>query len=191
MTKEITSSFDDFDFFDFSDVDPIEVKKSAVANELCALMAHKNLSRARLAERLNWKASRLTKVLSGQQNLTVKTITEVATALEYDFKLCFYKSYEVIHVQPWEKSLRSIPRVIEEKTSSKQFMIWQLQTRDEVKKDFENNEFRAFYISTLNNSVALEKIVKGIDVESKTLNKLNHQSDPLITYPWKKVTQNV
>lgn len=196
MTTEITNSFDDigdFDFFDFSDVDPVEVKKSAIANDLCALIAHENLSRAKLAKKLNWKPSRLSRVLSGKQNLTVRTITEIAVALEYDFKVYFHKAQEVLYVQPWESTLRSTPKVIEQKSSSKNYFVWNLQTCDEVEHDIQTNNAKDFYIS-LDVPVCREKASRNIidvQVESKKLSKADHQFKDFILYSSKMVTENV
>lgn len=95
---------DDFDFFDFSDVDPFFAKRNAVANELLALISHENISRKKLSENLEWAPSRLSKVLSGEQNLTVKTITAISLALGYDFSIYFHKIHKKEMVQPWEKT---------------------------------------------------------------------------------------
>lgn len=196
MTKKITNSFDDigdFDFFDFSDVDPVEVKKGAIANDLCALIAHEHLSRAKLARKLKWKPSRLTKVLSGEQNLTVKTITDIAVALEYDFRICFHKIHETIDVQPWEKKLRAIPKVVEQKKSSNNFLIWQVQTCDEVKEDIRADRAKDLYIS-VEVPVHSTNITKTINVqpEVKSIENRAHSiKDLIFSTSEKMVVQNV
>lgn len=196
MTTKITNSFDDigdFDFFDFSDVDPVEVKKGAIANDLCALIAHEHLSRAKLAKKLKWKPSRLTKVLSGEQNLTVKTITDIAVALEYDFRLCFHKAYESVDVQPWEKKLRSLPKVVEQKTSSSNFLIWQVQTCDEVEEDIKCDRAKDLYIS-VDVPVHSRSTVKTINVQPVVKhieNKAHSIKDFIFDSSEKMVVQNV
>lgn len=196
MITEITNSFEDigdFDFFDFSDVDPVEVKKSAIANDLCALIAHENLSRVKLARKLNWKPSRLSRVLSGKQNLTVRTITDIAVALDYDFKIYFHKKTEVLHVQPWESTLRSVPKAIEQTTFSKNYLVWNLQTCDEVENDIKTNNSKDFYIS-LDVPLYRENVSKNIidvSVESKKLSSADHQFKDFTLYNSKMVTENV
>lgn len=93
------------ELFDFSEIDPVEVKKTAIASNFCALIDHAGLNRTELAERLNWKPSRLSKVLNGTQNLTIKTMVEISVALDYDFDIHFHKVNEHRSLQPWESNL--------------------------------------------------------------------------------------
>lgn len=93
------------ELFDFSDVDPVEIKKTAIASNFCALIDHAGLNRAELAKKLDWKPSRLSKVLNGTQNLTIKTIVELCVALDYDFDIHFHKANEHRSLQPWESNL--------------------------------------------------------------------------------------
>lgn len=93
----------EFDFFDFSDVDPFFAKRNAVANEILSLISHEKISKKELSDKLDWAPSRLSKVLSGEQNITIKTITAISLALGYDFSIYFHKIFEKEMVQPWEQ----------------------------------------------------------------------------------------
>jgi len=154
MNKEISNTYlddediGDFDFFDFSDVDPIEVKKASVAANLSALIAYSHITQSQLAKKLNWKASRLSKVLSGQQNLTLKTISDISFALEYDFELCFHKPSETLTVQPWEKKLNTLE--VREPRNTQHYLIWQIQTAQQVEEDIKSERPKDFYISCMN-----------------------------------------
>lgn len=56
---------------------------------VCEQMEKKNISRTELAKRLNKSRSFVTRVLNGQPNLTIKTMVEIAHALESE--LCGIK----------------------------------------------------------------------------------------------------
>lgn len=151
MSKKQSNSYPeyedigDFDFFDFSDVDPVDIKKGSVAANLSALMVYSNISQSQLAKKLKWKASRLSKVLSGQQNLTLKTISDITFALEYDFELCFHKPNETLTVQPWEKKLNALE--VHEPKKTQHYLIWQVQTPQQVEHDIQSENTKDFYIS--------------------------------------------
>ena len=60
----------------------------AEASELIArLMAEQKVSKADLARRLNKSRSWVTQLLSGKANMTVRTLAEVAYALDAEVKL--------------------------------------------------------------------------------------------------------
>lgn len=80
-------------------------KKHLLLLIFCALIHHSGVSRAELAEKLDWKLSRISKVLNGSQNLTIKTMVELAVALDYDFDIHFHKINEHRSLQPWEDNL--------------------------------------------------------------------------------------
>lgn len=93
------------DLFNFSDQDPVDVKKTSIASDFCSLLYHVELSRTELANKLEWKKSRLSKVLSGNENLTIKTMVELSQAMGYDFDINFHLSEAHRCLQPWEQNL--------------------------------------------------------------------------------------
>lgn len=95
---------DDFSYlFDFSDFNTVDLSKEKIASSLAALISYSGIKRKDLAKKLKWKESRLSKALSGRQNLTLKSITEITVALGYDFDIIFHKNYDIKpYIQPWE-----------------------------------------------------------------------------------------
>ena len=93
------------DLFDFSHISPVDVKKNAIASNFCSLIYHCGLKKNDLAHKLGWEPSRLSKVLNGNENLTIKTMVELSVALDYDFDMIFHKAYEHRSLQPWESNL--------------------------------------------------------------------------------------
>lgn len=64
-----------------------EQKAQAVAIDLAKAVALKGISQAELAERLGWQASRVSKVLHGATNVTLKTLFNITDALDMDFEI--------------------------------------------------------------------------------------------------------
>ncbi|HEK1095272.1 TPA: helix-turn-helix transcriptional regulator [Proteus mirabilis] len=193
MTTEITSHMDDdLDFFDFTDIDPVSVKKNAIASQICTLMAYTQTSRSSLAKKLNWKPSRLTKVLSGEQNLTIKTITEISIALEYDFSVYFHLAYKAERVQPWEvlfKTHLTYPKLKNESDSLKYFTV-KIQTPDEIKNDFIKNKGCDYYVSINKHEFINDTKMEVLSlINDKENNKLWSSSD-LFSYTPTMVTKN-
>lgn len=83
------------------EIDQFDEKKEQVANDLAALLAFSEVSRTELAEALSWKKSRISKVLSGNENLTLKTISEIVEKIDYDFDIIFRKKVNAPALQPW------------------------------------------------------------------------------------------
>jgi transcriptional regulator with XRE-family HTH domain len=57
--------------------------------DVVTLMESKNISRTELAHRAKLAPAQITRILSGDHNLTVKTLSKVAVALEMNLKLNF------------------------------------------------------------------------------------------------------
>ncbi|QCG54802.1 helix-turn-helix domain-containing protein [Salmonella enterica] len=159
----------EFDFFDFSDVDPFFTKKNAVANELLALISHENISRKQLCESLDWAPSRLSKVLSGEQNITVKTITAISLALGYDFSIYFHKIHKKEMVQPWEKTsyISNISQVNTISEIKKYNINVHIQSKEDVMMDLLYGRGKESYLSVSVN----EKAVKNKEIEKDNVNK--------------------
>lgn len=156
----------DFDFFDFSDVDPFFVKKNAIANEILALISHENVSRKELSEKLGWAQSRLSKVLSGEQNLTVKTITAISIALDYDFSIYFHKIHKKEMIQPWER-YHEISNVYHfKKVEANTNLLITIQNQDEVIKDIIEGKGKDRYVSLSINKKINEKSIKNKDIRA-------------------------
>lgn len=97
------------DTADFSDIlaaigepDSFELQKDQVGTDLVSLVAFTNTNRTSLAEILGYKKSRVTRILSGMENLTLRTIHDVCKAVGYEFDVTFRKKSEVKPFQPWQ-----------------------------------------------------------------------------------------
>jgi transcriptional regulator with XRE-family HTH domain len=65
----------------------IETLVAEASEVIAKLMADQNVNKAELARRLNKSRSWVTQLLSGTANLTVRTLAEVAHALDAELKL--------------------------------------------------------------------------------------------------------
>ncbi len=104
-TKALTTNQEYIENDMFADLDPLtvfDVKKDYIATQLTALMIHCGKNRSEMAEELGWKKSRITKVLSGHNNLTIKTICDFTTHLGYYFDVIFHGSNDQRPKQPWQ-----------------------------------------------------------------------------------------
>lgn len=83
-------------------------KKIEVGSDLASLVVHAGTKRADVARALSKPESRLSKVLSGDENLTLKTIFDLCRAIGYDFQVVFRPIEGKQHIpQPWtEDQLR-------------------------------------------------------------------------------------
>lgn len=65
----------------------VETLVAEASETIAKLMAQQNVSKADLARRLNRSRAWVTQLLSGKANMTVRTLAEVAYALESEAKL--------------------------------------------------------------------------------------------------------
>lgn len=94
---------------DFNDVwtvldkpDSLMQKKEEVAASLVMLLAHNDTSRSKVAEITGIKKSQVTRILSGLENLTLRTIHEVCKAVGYEFDVVFREKSQAKPLQPWQ-----------------------------------------------------------------------------------------
>jgi transcriptional regulator with XRE-family HTH domain len=95
----------------FSHLQPIsafDVKKDYIATQLAALMSFCEKSRSDMAEGLGWEKSRITRILSGENNLTIKTIWEFSSYLGFDYDVVFHSADQRRPQQPWQIERREI-----------------------------------------------------------------------------------
>jgi len=137
-------------FGDIYDVDMSVMQMESIASDLVFLLKHSGLNRSELASSLGWKKSRVTRVLSGDENLTIKTITSMAECLGYGFDVVFYNEKYDQPKQPWHidrlnKSVRAEP------VFSKPQIEFKLQDSGEVFEDLMAGEEAPYYISISKN----------------------------------------
>lgn len=66
-----------------------ELKAQEVAVGLASVFAESKMTQKALADQLGWKTSRVSKVLHGASNLTLKTLFEVCEVLNIEFDINF------------------------------------------------------------------------------------------------------
>jgi transcriptional regulator with XRE-family HTH domain len=79
-----------------------EIKAQSVAVDLARATAELGFTQAQLAERLNWSPSRVSRILHGATNITLRTLHELASALDLDFDIIYRKTNCARFPQPWE-----------------------------------------------------------------------------------------
>lgn len=136
-------------FAELEPVDPFYVKKDEVAANLAALLALTGTTRSELAERTCWKKSRITSVLSGKSNPTLRTIWEFCSRLGYDFDIVFRLFDEQRPSQPWQRTSQHRVTVSNEFNSNKSsfYPVLHVQTPLEVARDFDTGNQKSLYVS--------------------------------------------
>lgn len=81
----------------------VELKKMQWGSALNALMIHSSKSRSEMAIISGISKGRITRILSGDANLTLETVCKFAHSLGYDVDIAFYNSAETKPYQPWNK----------------------------------------------------------------------------------------
>ena len=144
---------DDNMWGDIAPMDPFSQKKEEVAACLAALMAFEKKNRAFIASEAGWSPSRVTNVLSGELNLTIKTLWEFASSLGYNFDVVFREDFEVSPCQPWSKKLQAnIPTTIPQSINYQRFIdtfdiTIKIQTPHEVASDIHAGVNESMYFS--------------------------------------------
>lgn len=80
-----------------------KLKAQDTAVTLARAVAESGLSQADLAKTLDWKPSRVSRVLHGDSNLTLRTILEIAQACDLDFDVILRRPGDSRAAQPWEQ----------------------------------------------------------------------------------------
>lgn len=77
-------------------------QREDAAMALTGLLNQAGISRAELARKLDWKPSRVTRALSGNENLTLNTLTSIAEAGGMAFDIVFRPKGTCRKFQLWE-----------------------------------------------------------------------------------------
>lgn len=133
-------------FDDGHDIDMSDIQMELVASSLVSLLKHSGNSRAQLAGKLDCRRNRVTRILSGDENLTLKTITSVAEALGYAFDIVFYNKDYAKPKQPWHID-RLNKAVLAEPITSKTPIEMKIQDGKAVFNDLIEGNDADFYLS--------------------------------------------
>lgn len=79
-----------------------EIKAQSVAVDLVRAISELGLTQAQIAEKLGWKASRVSRVLHSAPNVTLRTLYDFATALGLEFDVIYRRAGQRRAPQPWE-----------------------------------------------------------------------------------------
>lgn len=140
-------------FSDLEPIDPFNLKKDYLSAQLAALMSFSGKSRSALADELGWKKSRITNVLSGRSNLTIKTIWEFVSHCGFDFDVVFRAPDAERPRQPWQLSkpiintsvlVRNVS-VSDRATHAFGHVVIQIQTAAEVAQDLHDGNHKSHY----------------------------------------------
>lgn len=127
-------------FSDIGPVDQFDLKKDHLGAQMGALMAFSGKNRSELMEILGWKKSRVSNVLSGKCNLTIKTVWEFASSLGFDFDVVFHASGDSPQIQPWQIAQREV-------TWASYLPAIEIQTAHQVARDLLGGSYKNFYLS--------------------------------------------
>lgn len=137
-------------FDDGHDIDMSDIQMELVASSLVSLLKHSGSSRAQLAGKLDCRRNRVTRILSGDENLTLRTISSVAEALGYAFDVVFYNKDYAKPKQPWHID-RLNKAVLAEPICSKPAIEMKVQDGKAVFNDLMEGNDADFYISVSKN----------------------------------------
>jgi len=80
-----------------------EIKAQTVAVDLARAMVEIGLTQAQVAEKLGWKPSRVSRVVHGAPNITLRTLHDFAMALGLEFDVIYRRTGQRRGPQPWER----------------------------------------------------------------------------------------
>lgn len=160
----------DISLFDFIDeLEPEDVQKEVVAADLSMLLVHSNCSRSQLATDLGYTKSRISRILSGDENLTLKTLTKVADALGYTFDVIFYNENYNQPKQPWHIDRLNKAIYAAQMHSSSEIGL-KIQGAEEVFKDLLAGKDAPYYISA-GKTFDMDKIRSVQPIKNKSINE--------------------
>lgn len=150
-------------------IDLSELQMELVAADLAILLKHSGVSRTELAQKLGWKKSRITRVLSGDNNLTLKTISQFVEALGYTFDVVFHNKNYPKPKQPWQ-----IYKEISQKPQPKYLM--QIQNGDEVLNDLISGDDDAMCYIRIDQ---IDNLKQTIQMSSRMLDDMKTTKIPM------------
>lgn len=80
-----------------------DIKAQSVCTDLARAAGELGFSQADIARKLGWSPARVSRVFHGSANLTLKTLHEVANALNLEFDVIYRGVGQVRSPQPWEQ----------------------------------------------------------------------------------------
>lgn len=140
-----SSEFDDW--ADFTNLDAFEIKKEEVAADLANLLVHSGHNRTYVSAMTGWSKSRVSNLLSGDLNLTLKSIWDFSNNLGYTFDISFRKASESPKNQPWIEHKKDVSTEVEYSENNNSIYLVCLKTAEDVAKDMLNGTPSEYYLS--------------------------------------------
>ncbi|MFA5685270.1 MAG: helix-turn-helix transcriptional regulator, partial [Lysobacteraceae bacterium] len=79
-----------------------DIKAQEVAIDLARALEEAGMTRVQLCEKLGWQPSRMSKVLGGGANLTLKTLWQLCGAIGLEYDVVLRTPEQDRAAQPWE-----------------------------------------------------------------------------------------
>lgn len=149
-------------FGDFTLDEELSIKLDEISADLTVMMLEAKKNRTELAKSLGWKKSRITKILSGEENLTIKTIFLIAKKLDFDYDIVYRHPKQERAMQPWHSSSNKYLASVEVNHKNSPPLV--IQSHHEVANDFSSGKQKNFYVSIDHDYAFFENNI--IEVES-------------------------
>lgn len=82
-----------------------DIKAQSVSTDLVRAISELGFSQSDLAQKLGWSPSRVSRVLHGSANLTLRTLHEFASVLGLEVDVIYRRAGENKPPQPWESTV--------------------------------------------------------------------------------------
>lgn len=88
-------------FDDVYDIDASELAMQRLASDFILLLKHVGVTREQFAELTGYSINYISRILSGDVNMSIHDITVLAEALGYSFDIVFFNEEYERPLQPW------------------------------------------------------------------------------------------
>lgn len=161
VSTPIASAEDDM-FADLPPLEAFDVKQHEIATHLAALMVHAGKNRTELAECIGWQKSRISRVLSGTGNLTLRTVHQFTECLGYDFDIVFRELTSDHRAnQPWELAYVNQHGEAEESKAADRYTLI-VRTADQIVSDYIDGTGQKFYVSGIIGNHSHSRDIKSL-----------------------------
>lgn len=106
-------------------------RQGEIALQIISILKNKRIKQKEIAEKLNMRESQLSKILSGEANITIKTIAKIETVL----------GEEIIHVPIFKDTLYNSPGYFDMQYSQKECTVFDLNTENPTHFKSDTDQF--------------------------------------------------
>lgn len=139
-----------------------ELKAQNVAVDLIRAISEAGFTQSQIAAELNWKPSRVSRILHSAPNITLRTLHEFATALGLEFDVIYRHPGERRAAQPWEahgmlEEAISVCRVIDSLHDTAQANLTKSEAMLDTARQLVRRGWNAAKVSTPTKPVTLSE----------------------------------